>query len=123
MLLEPLVALKLNFVNDKLLFIKIKNKNLKNHLQTLCIDHIITQAISRWSLAAETQVRARVNLCGICGGQSGTGTGFPPSKSVSLSASFQHLSTLIYLLPMLSAIALTEHHIIILSVLSYWLRL
>jgi hypothetical protein len=36
MLLEPLVALKLNFVHDKLLFIKVKNQNLKNHLQTLC---------------------------------------------------------------------------------------
>jgi hypothetical protein len=36
------------------------------------------QAVSRWPLTAEARVRARVNLRGIYGGQSGTGTGFFP---------------------------------------------
>jgi hypothetical protein len=31
---------------------------------------------------AEAQVRSLVDLCGICGGQSGNGTGFSPSTSV-----------------------------------------
>jgi hypothetical protein len=43
----------------------------------------MAQAVSRLPLIAEAQIRARVNPCGICGGQSGTGTGFPQSSSVS----------------------------------------
>ena len=42
----------------------------------------MAQAVSRRPLTAETRVRSRVGLCGICGGQSGTGTGFSPSTSV-----------------------------------------
>jgi hypothetical protein len=40
------------------------------------------KAVSRRPLTAETRVRARVNPCEICGGQSATGTGFSPSSSV-----------------------------------------
>jgi hypothetical protein len=41
----------------------------------------MAQAVSRRPLTAE----ARVGPCAICGGQSGTGTCFSPSTSVSVS--------------------------------------
>jgi hypothetical protein len=41
------------------------------------------QAVRCWPLTAETWVRAWVSLCGICGVQSGTGTGFSPSSLIS----------------------------------------
>jgi hypothetical protein len=43
----------------------------------------MAQAVSRRPLIAEARVRSRVGLCGICGGQSGIGTVFSPSTSVS----------------------------------------
>jgi hypothetical protein len=42
----------------------------------------MAQAVSRRHLTAEARVRFRVSLCGICGGQSGTETGFSPGTSV-----------------------------------------
>jgi hypothetical protein len=42
----------------------------------------MAQAVSRRPLTAEARVRSRVGPCGICGGQSGTGTGFSPSTLV-----------------------------------------
>jgi hypothetical protein len=38
----------------------------------------MAQAVSRRPLTAGAQVRVRVGPYGICGGQSGTGTGFSP---------------------------------------------
>jgi hypothetical protein len=46
------------------------------------LDRAMAQAVSRWPLAAEAWVRARVDPCGIYGGQSGTEAGFSPSSSV-----------------------------------------
>jgi hypothetical protein len=42
----------------------------------------MAQAVSSRPLTAEARVRSRVNPCGICGGQSSTGTGISPSASV-----------------------------------------
>jgi hypothetical protein len=38
----------------------------------------MAQAVSRRPLTAEVRVHSRVSPCVICGGQSGTGTGFSP---------------------------------------------
>jgi hypothetical protein len=40
----------------------------------------MAQAVSRRHLTAEAWFRSRVSPCGICGGQSGTGTGFFPQE-------------------------------------------
>jgi hypothetical protein len=51
----------------------------------------MAQAVSHRPLTAKTQVHARVNPCGICGGQSSTETGFYPS---SLGFPLQYHSTI-----------------------------
>jgi hypothetical protein len=48
----------------------------------LCCGRATAQAVSRRPPTADTRFRTRVGPCGICGGQSGTGTGFYPSTSV-----------------------------------------
>jgi hypothetical protein len=43
----------------------------------------MAQAVSRRPLTAEARVRTRLSPCGICSGQSDTGSDFSPSSSVS----------------------------------------
>jgi hypothetical protein len=43
---------------------------------TLEMGRAMSQAVSLQPLIAEAWVHARINPCGICGGQSGTGIGF-----------------------------------------------
>jgi hypothetical protein len=50
----------------------------------------MAQAVSRLPLTSESRVSALISPCGICG-QSGTGTGFSQSSSVS---PYQYYSTL-----------------------------
>jgi hypothetical protein len=45
----------------------------------------VTQAVRHRPLTSEARVRTRVIPCGICGGESGSGTGFSPSSSVFTS--------------------------------------
>jgi hypothetical protein len=53
----------------------------------------MAQEVSRRPLTAKARVRSRVSPCGICGGQSGIGTGFSPSTSVfPLSVAFHPCS-------------------------------
>jgi hypothetical protein len=47
------------------------------------IGRVMTQAVSCRPLTAEAQTQSKAILRGICGGQSGTGTGFCQSTSVS----------------------------------------
>jgi hypothetical protein len=56
--------------------------NFNNETNKLGMGRAMAQVVSRRPLTVEARVRVRVNPCGICGGQSGTGTGFSLSSSV-----------------------------------------
>jgi hypothetical protein len=51
-----------------------------NESMTSCKGCAIAQAVSCRHLAVEARVLARVSPCGICGGQSNSGTGFSLSS-------------------------------------------
>jgi hypothetical protein len=66
-----------------------------NRLLRLTHGGAMAQAVRRWLLIVEAQVRSRVSPCGVCGGQSGTGTGFSPVIRFFLSVSL-HRGSLLY---------------------------
>jgi hypothetical protein len=51
----------------------IRGKSPKYLLDRRLVGRAKAQAVSRWLPTAGARVRARVRICGICGGQSGTG--------------------------------------------------
>jgi hypothetical protein len=63
--------------------------NSEDTCLTLSGGRAMAQAVSRRPLTAEARVRSQFSPCGICSGQSGTGTGFSPEYfSFPLSISF-----------------------------------
>jgi hypothetical protein len=66
-------------LDENALFIQERADNtFLRDVLTQTIGRAMAQAVSRRPPTAEARVRSR--LCGICGGQSGTGTGFSPSS-------------------------------------------
>ena len=64
-----------------------------------CRVRAVAQAISRRPLPAEAWVQFQASPCGICGGQSGIGTGFLSSVSGfprSISPPMRHTQSVIY---------------------------
>jgi hypothetical protein len=76
----------------------------------------MSQAVSRRPLTAESRVRARVNPFGICGRQSGTGTGISPSSSVfpcqyhSTVVLNTHVSSVRWICPSVAAVQRRKSH-------------
>jgi len=65
-------------------------------LNTICIN--LAHVVSRQTVVAAVRFRSQASPCGICGGQSGLGTGVCPSPSVfALSLSIHQCPILIWL--------------------------
>jgi hypothetical protein len=62
---------------------KVVSDYVSLHIVTINWGRAIAQAVSRWLPTAAARVRTWVRSCGICGGQSGAGTVFLKSTSVS----------------------------------------
>ena len=58
------------------------------HVRGCAMKHTDTH----WPLTTKAQVQSQASLCGICSGQSCTGTGFPTNTLVFLSVSFHQCS-------------------------------
>ena len=68
-------------------------------MMMMMIGRAMAQAVSPRPLTAEALVRSRVSPCGICGRQSGTGTGFSrstPFPPVSVIPSMPHTPSFVY---------------------------
>jgi hypothetical protein len=74
---RPPLPLRYSVIGSYVNFIQLKHiSNVYRHGSAMA------QAVSRRPPTAEARVRSRLSPCGICGEQSGTGTGFSPSSSV-----------------------------------------
>jgi hypothetical protein len=73
----------------------------------------VAQAVSRRPLTAEARIRARASPSGICGGQSGTGTGFSPSFSafpISFVGFHTHISLRLNIKPLVAIFQSVSSH-------------
>jgi hypothetical protein len=61
--------------------VRVGNLSVPQNVRPI-VGRAMAQAVSRRPPTAEARVRSRVSPYGICGGQSGIGTGFSPSSSV-----------------------------------------
>jgi hypothetical protein len=64
--------------------VEVLSPKLYNLYLNDILSRAMAQAVTRRPLTVEARVRFRVSPCGICGGQSGNGTGFSPSTSAFL---------------------------------------
>jgi hypothetical protein len=80
----------------------------QNAIQVTLKQMAVAQAVSRRPLTAESRDRARVNPRGICGGLSGTGTGFSPSSwFCPVNLSFHRRYPYSYIIWVMNNISLT----------------
>jgi hypothetical protein len=70
-----------NYISDHSSWLSVIMEPLFSVRYAFIDSKFVAVTVSRQPLAAEARVWSRVGPCGICGGQSGTGTGFSPSIS------------------------------------------
>jgi hypothetical protein len=61
------------------ILVPCKHHPTLQYFNTTAVTLADAQAVIRRPSTAEARVRSRASPCGVCGGQSGTGTGFSPS--------------------------------------------
>jgi hypothetical protein len=57
-------------------------KPLITTVSSACYYYTLAQDVNRWPFASQARFRSQASLCGICGGQNGTGTCYCPSTWV-----------------------------------------
>jgi len=82
------VILQVSFSVPFFLFFLLPPRCVFTDTNKMFDGHALAQVVSCQSLTAEAHVCSQASLCGICGGQSGNGTGFTLSTVVFPSLSF-----------------------------------